>query len=52
MTTVHEAHEKTLSERRKPRSTSTNALVVRRAFGNQHRKVLEIPAVVDDSITT
>ena len=48
MTTVHEAHEKTLSERRKPRATSTNALVARRAFGSQHRKVLEIPTVVDD----
>lgn len=48
MTTVHEAHEKTLSERRKPRSTSTNAIVARRIFGDQNRKVLEIPTVVDD----
>ena len=48
MTTVHKVHEKTLSERRKPRSTSAEAIVARRIFGDQNRKVPEIPTVADD----
>lgn len=48
LTTVHPWNETTLSERRKPRSTSTNATAVRRVFGDSHRKLLFIPTVVDD----
>jgi len=48
LTTVHPWNEVTLSERRKPRTTSSNAANVRRVFGTSERKSLFIPTVVDD----
>ena len=48
LTTVHYWNEYTLSERRKPRTTSTNAALARKVFGNQERKTLPIPKVVND----
>jgi len=48
LTTVHPWNEVTLSERRKPRTTSTNAANIRRVFGTSERKTLFIPTVVDD----
>jgi len=49
MTTVHPANESSFSLRRKPRSTSTNALIACRIFDvDEHRKVLAIPTVVND----
>ena len=48
LTTVHYWNEYILSERRKPRTTSTNAALAQQVFGNQERKTLPIPKVVND----
>jgi len=48
LTTIHNPNEYILSERRKPRTTSTNAIFTRQVFGNQERKVLPIPKIVND----
>lgn len=39
LSTVHPWAERTLRERRKPRTTSTNACTVRKAFGDQERRL-------------
>lgn len=43
LTTIHNQNEYTLSERRKPRTTSTNRIFTRQVFGNQEQKVQPIP---------
>ena len=48
LTTVYNWNEYTLSEQRKPQTTSTNAALARQVFGNQERKTLPIPKVVND----
>ena len=48
LTTVHQWNEVTHRERRKPRSTSTNATTVRRVFGGCECKALLIPTIADD----
>jgi len=48
LTTVHMWNEVTLAKRRKPRSTSTNAVMVRKAFGDRDRMACYIPTVIDD----
>ena len=48
LTTVHYWNEYTLSESRKPWTTSPNAALAWQAFGNQERKTLPIPKVVND----
>jgi len=48
LTTVHNWNDYSLSERRKPRTTSTNAIFTRQVFGNKERKVLPIPKIVND----
>lgn len=48
LTTVHRWNEVTLAKRRKPRTTSTNAAMVRKAFGDRERMACYIPTVIDD----
>lgn len=48
LTTVHPWNEVTQSLRRKPRKTSTNAAIVRRAFGDNNRAAFFIPTAIDD----
>ena len=48
LTTVHPWNEVTHSLRRKPRKTSTNAALVRKAFGNRDRAAFFIPTAIDD----
>ena len=48
LSTIHPGNEYTLSQRRKPRTTSTNANFTRQVFGDQNSKVLPIPKIVDD----
>ena len=49
LTTIHNLQELVLSDRRKPKKTSTNAIAARKPFADhEHRKLLPIPALVDD----
>lgn len=48
LTTVHPWNEVTLTTRRKPRTTSSNAALVRKAFGKNERLGCYIPTVIDD----
>ena len=48
LTTVHPWNEVTRSLHRKPRQTSTNAAMVRRAFGDNNRTAFFIPTAIDD----
>jgi len=48
LTTVHPRNEVTLSDRRKPRKTSSNAVSVRMVFGESERKKFSIPTLVYD----
>ena len=49
LTTIHKMTDYVNRERKKPRSTSTNAATTRRAFApGQERQVFPIPTIVDD----
>ncbi|CAG8794674.1 14219_t:CDS:2, partial [Dentiscutata erythropus] len=51
LTTIHEItgeESRVERERRRPRTTSTNANKVRSVFGDASKKILPIPAVIDD----
>lgn len=48
LTTVHPWNEVTRSMRQRPRKTSTNATVVRKAFGDKERAAFFIPTAIDD----
>lgn len=51
LSTIHSLHTPDWfieRERRKPRTTSTNAAKVRRVFGDAHRKLLPIPCMIND----
>ena len=48
LSTIHPWNETTFSSRRKPRTTSSNATMVQRAFGEQERMSCYIPTVIDD----
>jgi hypothetical protein len=48
LTTLHTLEECVLSNRRKPRNTSTRGPEIQKYFGNEHRKVFAIPAAVFD----
>jgi len=49
LTTIHNLRQLVLSNRRKPKKTSTNASAARKPFAtHEHKKLLPIPALVDD----
>lgn len=48
MTTHHQGAETTMRNRRRPRKTSTNAARVRAVFGEEPRKQLPIPLIIDE----
>ena len=48
ITTAYTLKEMTLRNRRRPKSMSINAYIVRPVFGDAVRKWLEIPTVIDD----
>ena len=48
LSTIHPWNETTLTTRRKPRTTSSNATMVRRVFRDQERMPCYIPSVIDD----
>ena len=48
LSTIHPWNETALTTRRKPPTTSSNATMVRRAFGDQERMPCYIPSVIDD----
>jgi len=48
MTTYHETEHMVERVRRRPKKTSMNALMVRRIFGDESRKLLAIPAFIND----
>jgi len=48
LTTIHNWNEFTLSERRKPGTTSTNVIFTQQVLRNQERKVLPVPKIVND----
>ena len=48
MTTYHEIGSTVQRVRRRPKKTSTNAIMVRRTFGDEPRKLLPIPAFIND----
>jgi hypothetical protein len=48
LTTVYPWNETTFRELRKPRTTTTNAAIVKQVFGDSECKALFIPTVVDD----
>ncbi|PWW73360.1 hypothetical protein C7212DRAFT_235784 [Tuber magnatum] len=48
LTTVHPWNEVTCSIRQKPQKTSTNAVLVQKAFGDHNRAAFFIPIAIDD----
>ena len=48
LSTIHTLEGKVISERKKPRQTSSNGPAIRRAFGPHDRAKISIPAVTDD----
>ena len=48
MTTGHNLTSQIIRNRRRPKSTATNAKITREPFGDQARKDLSIPAFIND----
>jgi len=48
LSTIHPWNEVTCTARRKLRTTSSNATMVRKAFGEQERMSCDIPTAIDD----
>src|SRR5262249_27519442 len=48
LTTVHDGTENVVRTRRRPRETSTSAMISRMPFGSNARKELAIPQVIDN----
>ena len=48
LSTIHTLEAKIISQRKKPRSTSSNGPGIRRVFGSHERANIAIPAVTDD----
>ena len=47
MTTSYSLKDTVLKERKRPKKSSTNAIVARDAFSDDFRKILPIPSIID-----